>query len=69
MATDRAVQNHRITRSGTAHRVLRSELDDYDLKFKVSLPTLPLRKPEHRPDADSHLPLTPPDARIDGLLP
>jgi hypothetical protein len=37
MATDRAVQNHRITRSGTAHRVLRSELDDYDLKFKVSL--------------------------------
>ena len=41
MAADRAVQSHRITRSGTAHRVLRSELDDYDLRFKVSLPTLP----------------------------
>jgi hypothetical protein len=41
MAPDRALSSHSITRSSTAHRVLRSELNDYDLKFKVSLPTLP----------------------------
>ena len=41
MAPDRTASCHRTTRSSTAHRVLRSELDDYDLKFKVSLPTLP----------------------------
>ena len=41
MAPDRTVSSHRITRSGTAHHVLRSELNDYDLKFKVSLPTPP----------------------------
>ena len=39
MAPDRTVSGHRITRSGTAHRVLRSELNDYNVKFKVSLPS------------------------------
>ena len=37
MAPDRTLSNYRITRSGTAHRVLRSELNDRDFKFKVSL--------------------------------
>ncbi len=51
MAPDRTVSGHRITRPATAHRVLRSELDDYYFKFKVSLPQMLTLSPERRPGA------------------
>ena len=46
MAPDRATSCNRTIRSITAHRVLRSELNDYNFKFKVSLPILPPLSPE-----------------------
>jgi hypothetical protein len=69
MAPDRTARQHPIIRSGTAHRVLRSELNDYNFKFKVSLLTMLPPSPERRPDARQDSPLTPRGARIDDLVP
>ncbi len=69
MAPDRTVSSYRITRSGTAHRVLRSELNDYDFKFKVSLLTLLPPKIVTSPKRPQGPTPVPPGARIDGLVP
>ena len=68
MAPDRTLSNHRITRSDTAHRLLRSELNDYNFKFKVSLLTLPLQTRNTTRTPSRARPLAPLGARKDRLV-
>lgn len=64
MAPERTVSRNRITGSGTAHRALRSELNDHYFKFRVSLPTLPPALPDQHPDACQRAHLAPTGAHV-----